>query len=316
MKFSLYSSILILFLASCQSATEKNDKSSLPWFKFHWVGSEIEGKYYDKFSIYLPVSLNNIQQETYVQLDLGSSVSMLYEETLNEMLRLGQIQSFTKDSLSLDSINRQEYYLSKDLTLTLNAQTINPEGLFIRKNYGDKYLPASKKITDKSIGTLGVDFFKNKTLVIDYPSEQICVIDTIPAALDSSVQWQSCGFNGGSPLISLNIGGVNRNFIFDTGSSLFALLTTTSIFNAITDNTSYDTLNVPSWGNILTVVGRPIKEEVKFGNLVLPKERAYFFLRSEIEAQFKSAGIDGLTGNKLFLKNTVFIDFKNSRFGL
>lgn len=310
-------SILVFYaLTSCNPTKKTEEKADLPWTPFHWVGNDIEGKHYDKFSIYLPVSLNDSKQETFAQLDLGSSTSLLYEIPTNELQRLGQLKTFNKDTIQLDTAQRKEYFKTQDLKLTFNGQLINSKEILVRKNYGEKYTLTSKNISNKSVGTIGVDFFKNKILVIDYLNERLCIVDSIPSSFATTVNWQDCKFNGGSPLITLNIGGKDKNLIFDTGSSLFALLTTKDIYNNITENTKTDTLNVPSWGNILTVIGRPIKDEVKIGKLVLPKEKAYYFLQQEIEGQFKAAGIDGLTGNKLFLGNTILIDFKNGRFGV
>lgn len=310
-------SILIIFVAtSCTTSKNREDSTELPWTNFRWVGNSIEGKYYDKFSIYIQVYLNDSKQETFAQLDLGSSTSMLYEIAINELQRLGHLKTFNKDTLQLDTAQQKQYFLSKDLKLTFNQQLINSNEILVRKNYGDKYDPTSPNITNKSVGTIGVDFFQNKILVIDYPNERLCIVDSLPSSYATTVNWQDCKFNGGSPLITLNIGGKDKNFIFDTGSSLFALLTTKDIFTSITENTKTDTLNVPSWGNILTVIGRPIKHDVKVGKLLLSKENAYYFMQQEIDAQFKAAGIDGLTGNKLFLGNTIFIDFKNGQFGV
>lgn len=303
--------ILVFYtLTSCNPSKKTEEKTDLPWTPFYWVGNDIEGKHYDKFAIYLSVSLNDSKQETFAQLDLGSSNSMLYENPTNELQRLGQLKTFNRDTIQLDSLQRKEYFQTQDLKLTFNGQLINQKDILVRKNYGENYNSASKNLTDKSVGTIGVDFFKNKILVIDYPNERLCIVDSIPSSFATAVNWQDCKFKGGSPLITLNIGGTDKNFIFDTGSSLFALLTTKDIYNNITENTKTDTLNVPSWGSILTVIGRPIKDDVKIGKLVLPKEKAYFFLQQEIEGQFQAAGIDGLTGNKLFLGNTIFIDFK------
>ena len=101
--------------------------------------------------------------------------------------------------------------------------------------------------------------------------------------------------------------------LFDTGSSIFSLLTTKTKAKEIADSKIVDSLSVNSWGNMLTVYGSEIKTDVTFGGKALPETLVYYIDNPQFDAGFDQMGIWGITGNAYFSNNTVIIDYKSKK---
>jgi hypothetical protein len=104
--------------------------------------------------------------------------------------------------------------------------------------------------------------------------------------------------------------------MFDTGSSLFALITTTEKANEISSKPITDSLKISSWGEYYMVYGQTIKSKIMFGQKQLNKAVVYFDNRQNNSNFYKEEEIWGITGNAYFLNNVVIIDYKNKRFGV
>ncbi len=265
----------------------------------------------------IPITLNGSEQEFFAQLDLGSSISMLYQTTIDTLVSQKKVSKYSIDTVGGNSDLTEKYFRVNNISMEFNSTKINENRQLLKKGFGNVYDFEKEKQSENTIGTVGVDFFQDKILILDYPNKKLSVTDSLPKPFIDKAIWQKCKFNGGSPLISLTVNEQKLDVIFDTGSSLFALLTKKSIYENVTsDAITPDTLSVPSFGRMLTIVGKPISKSTKFNEKELPNDNAYFFVQQEIEQMFNQAKIDGLTGNKLFLSSKIIIDFKNGRFGI
>jgi hypothetical protein len=287
----------------------------LVWVDFEWSSINLNGINYEKGAIEIPITLNGSEQEFFAQLDLGSSISMLYQTPIDTLVSQKKVRRYSIDNDSNNSSLMEEYFRINNTSMEFNGTKINKNRQLLKKGFGNVYDFLKKRQSENTIGTVGVDFFQDKILILDYPNKKLSVTDSLPKPFIDKAIWQKCKFNRGSPLISLTVNGQKLDVIFDTGSSLFALLTKKSIYENVTsDVMTPDTLSVPSFGRMLTIVGKPVSESIKFNEKKLPNDNAYFFVQQEIEQMFNQARIDGLTGNKLFLSNKIIIDFKNGRF--
>jgi len=104
--------------------------------------------------------------------------------------------------------------------------------------------------------------------------------------------------------------------MFDTGSSIFAIMTDRQHYNTFTGNTQVDSLGISSWGQIKMVYGKQINKPVKLGNTTLPNNYVYMMPGNDWDDFYKQEKIVGLTGNAFFLNNAVAIDFKQLKFGV
>ncbi len=118
--------------------------------------------------------------------------------------------------------------------------------------------------------------------------------------------------------IPFKIGNDVHFLMFDTGSSIFPILTDSTYWEKYADLTSndIDTLNISSWGTWYDVYGAPLKTPVFIGERQLEKKRIYLNPRKDFAQFFRREQVLGITGNAYFLNETVIIDFKYSRFGI
>ena len=115
---------------------------------------------------------------------------------------------------------------------------------------------------------------------------------------------------------AITINGKDEDVMFDTGSSLFALITTKENANQISTKPIVDSLKISSWGEYYMVYGQTIQSTVKFGKKSLDKKNVYFDTQKGNYNLYKEEEIWGITGNAYFLNNIIIIDYKNKRFGV
>jgi hypothetical protein len=127
------------------------------------------------------------------------------------------------------------------------------------------------------------------------------------------LDFQDLVLDSGRIKVPFNINGRKEMLMFDTGSSMFSLLTTKSNAIQISDGIVADSLSVNSWGNEIPVYGSNISADVKFAGKSLPASLVYYVDNPQFDAGFKQMGIWGITGNAYFSNNTIIIDYRNKK---
>ena len=184
------------------------------------------------------------------------------------------------------------------------------------KDFGDSILVDSiNTASEKKIGTIGADIFQGKVLVIDYPNQRLCIVNDVPKKY-ATASFQPFINDGGRIKIPLLINGKKENLMFDTGASLFALLTSVENAKDISDGKIVDSLEVTTWGKYYTVLGENTLYDVYFGKTRLKKVLVHYHKDDIFKNFFNNEKIWGLTGNAFFLDNVVIIDYRNKRFGV
>ena len=166
--------------------------------------------------------------------------------------------------------------------------------------------------TPKHIGTIAPDLFQDQVLIIDYPNNRICLSEELPSEY-SNLDFQDLILESGRIMLPFNINERREMLMFDTGSSMFSLLTTKNNAEPISDGIIADLLSVNSWGSELPVYGSKITTDVKFGGKSFPAALVYYVDNPQFDAGFKQIGIWGITGNACFANNTMIIDYRNKK---
>lgn len=152
-------------------------------------------------------------------------------------------------------------------------------------------------------------------MIIDYPHRRLCVTDKVPAAYLKAA-FQPFKLKAGRIKIPLRIDGQQEDLLFDTGSSLFALLTTRQRAEAATIGAVQDSIKISSWGKYHYVYGRRPKDSIYFGDKQLASALVFADNVHKFDKFYAEENIWGITGNAYFLRNTVIIDYKNHLFGV
>ena len=170
---------------------------------------------------------------------------------------------------------------------------------------------------DKSIdiGTIGSDIFQDKILIIDFPSQRLCVTEQMPLEYQT-VAAETGEIRNNRMLFPFLIDGRRELLMFDTGSSVYPLLTIEE--NALSIGGGLvDVRTATSWGTNVPFNGHEIVKDVFICGKNLKGKTVYYntSIGSTAETSFPdfiaSEGIWGITGNILFLDNIVILDYKN-----
>ena len=288
----------------------------LNWIPFEWVSDSISGKYYDKLAINIPISIDGLPHKFKMQFDLGAVTTVIYGNSIAKYLDKYSGFNNKIDSTKSFIINGQKNPMFKNVGLSLGNVSFGERNIGYFKDYGEP-IPTDSiyTSTEKHIGTIAPDLFKDKYLIIDYPNKRICVTKNLPRKF-AKVDFQACSITRGRITILLTINGKVENLMFDSGSSMFSLITSEENANQISVNNIVDSLSANSWGDNMTAYGKKITSEVKFGKTILQPSNVYYVKNEMIAEFFKQQNIWGITGNAYFLNKIVIIDYKNSRFGI
>lgn len=305
-----------IFLLSILLISSITFGQKLEWIPFNWEGAEISGKYFDKFAITIPVTVDKLPHKFNLQLDLGAINTVFYGNSINSYLeKYSDLKNKIDTTITFRIQNKTNFKL-KNVELKLGKVNIGKINIGIFKNFGDE-IPKDSINTksEKHIGTIAPDIFQDKILIIDYPNKRICITKELPKQF-SKANFQPFIIKDGRIKIPFNINDKVENLLFDTGTSLFALMTTEERANKISANKIVDSLKVSSWGEFYMVYGRNVNSKIKFGNKQLNPATVFYDKLNKHDEFYDKEKIWGMTGNAYFLNNIVIIDYKNQRFGV
>lgn len=310
----------ILFTSCIFSFGQKrplNKTISSKWLSFSWYSDSVSGRWFDKLAVMLPVRVNNIKARFTAQFDLGSSETILYGNVLKHYFP-GQpaLYSLLDTTRRATSDAGVVNYPSRKIDLHI-GNYITRDLLFF-ENYGDE-VPRDSLFTtsEKHIGTIGATFTNDKVLIIDFPRNRMCILDTMTKYWSSKADFVDCRIKNNRIHLPLTINGKLHWIMFDTGASIFPLSTGKKMWESMVDTTEKpDTLLVNSWGEKVPYYGATMRNDIYLGSYKLPAGKAWYNENERLLDFNKGEGIDGTTGNAYFFQNTIIIDFKNKRFGI
>jgi len=288
---------------------------TLPWIPFKWIGNEIKRKQVEKNALCVPVKIDNIPHDFYFQFDMGSTYTMLYENSLQPYL-----DKYPQLSNKLERKRPELMFWDDskdfaDLQLALGSVPFTGSHVYIKRSYGrvlnhDSITNNSQKI----IGTIGVDMLQTHVVIIDYPNQRICILDTLPVAYNATFSPFHLSRHG-KVLLQMKYNGLVYDVIFDTGSSIFSLLTSGERLYLFSGENNNDTIPIVSWGEVHRLIGRHMPGTVLLNNIPFSNVEVYGDYRLNDEL-LKEEKADAVTGNALFWNKTVVIDFKRKLFGV
>ncbi|MEG2036220.1 MAG: hypothetical protein RR005_07775 [Mucinivorans sp.] len=298
--------LLIILLAPIISAQSQ----SIKWSPFIWQSDTISGRYIEKAYLYVPLKIENIPYEFTMQLDLGTPNSLFYGEVLKPYL-----EKHPAMNSKLGDYEDMKGVIFKDVNLKMG--TADFKANLFNMFMGNK-VPANlfNSPTPVNIGTIAADAFKEKVLIIDYKANRFAVAESVPKEYQKIPAVNFEINKDGLIFLSFNINGEDCKVMFDTGSSIFELVTTTDRALKIADSTIVDSLSGALWwGQQITFYGLKVDKTVKIGGKTMKCSRVYYDKDRKWDVGvFEPLNIWGLTGNAFFFDNTVIIDYKNKEF--
>jgi len=280
---------------------------SISYTCIHWTGSKIDNDSVKKSSLFIPVQIKGIDKKLFMQLDLGANISLLYGKTLNSF---EQLDSLLKTK---HKTYKAKHYM-QDVLIEINQGTsIKANQIRILNNFGSEFIDTSFVV----IGTLGYDIIGDQKLIIDYKNDRIALTKTIPVELENKLTYISNVDLEKFPIIlPFILNGKKVRLLYDTGSSLFPLITGTNRLNKYAKHQSVDTIfGLSSWGKISKTYKVKDAARLKLGDFDFGNIDVY---GNKDLNRLKLMGkyLYGFTGNVNFDKMIVVIDRKDNKFGL
>lgn len=275
---------------------------------FVWNADTLNAVWEPYAALLIPVKLPGCPKTFYMQFDLGARQSMLYTEKVSA-IREKYPKSIAGGDSTLKLLNQP---------LIIGSQKIMAKSIALKK-FSNKVINWKGKKSVDVIGTAGMDFIDNKTIVFDYPGRTLTIANSIPAELSTNLTLTKFMLVNKSILLPATILGKRTMLYFDTGSSAFELLTdkATSLALAV-PNTPPVQYRSKSWDAVLITNTYTTNDSLSIAGKKLPIKKATYIdgaSNSQVEQMMK-LGMGGMTGNKLFISNILVIDTRNAQFGI
>jgi len=306
---------LTVFLSGCK-LSKKSSENFIPdnlTEKFYWSPAEISGRHFDKAAMYLPISFDTVSEIHYSQFDLGSDATILYQNNLKSITEYNYLKL---DSLS-DANTERPLFMIKSVELNIGKINFGKRNVLGFYNYGE---PITRKknasVSENSLGTIGADIVQNKLLVINFPNQTISFFDSTNSTLENYFSFIKCKIENNRIMVPIMVNGKTHYFMYDTGSSLFPMMTSFNNWKEITTQKINDTLSVTNFGNPVIMVGSNSSKEINIGMNSLADFAVYYAKDNNFDKMFEQLKCDGIIGNAFFFNKTICIDFKTKRFGI
>jgi len=143
-----------------------------------WESDSLGKTLIKKTSFLVPVYINGINKKLYMQFDLGSVISILYENTLKKI--------YKEQNLELDTLNNKKgnLYL-KNVELIINSNVkITADKLYVWRNIGNANLE-----TPTIVGTLGYDILIDNILILDFKENRYALTTKIPDRMKNKIKF-------------------------------------------------------------------------------------------------------------------------------
>jgi len=254
---------------------------------FEWLGDSINGVYHEKTAMIIPVSFENDTNKYYFQFDTGANVSSIYQGRENNSNLAFPIINSTRIKTNIGEVN------------------------FDTISYMSPFTEQNKLV----LGTIGADVLKNKIVQIDYQKQEIIFIDKADTNL---FEFHPMNLSHGRPVLGIVADERRYSFIFDTGSSLFELWTTKKTWKKFAfKNSPVNEFTIWSWGQLSTIYSAPVIYDYSlFKCKEINLNSVCYSSNKKHDKIFKQAKVNGVIGNKPFLRTVLVLDFKTERFGI
>jgi len=274
----------------------------MQWIPFLWSSDEIDGRKFERSAMFLQGRVEPLSVEGVFQFDLGAPHSVLYG------------RSFPEDALKPFISSKTVRFNGKEIpfvSVSITFPSAKVKDPVLLEDFGGDEEIEGQRI----LGTVGIDMVEGKVLIIDFPEERLAVLPSLPDSFNVKTAPLR-RTKSGHILFEGEIDGERVNFAYDTGSSIFGLLTTREIWQQLTDGVITDSFNIYAWGRKYTVYAAKLKRKVRVAGIPLQIDEVHYVDMPGGDEFFKANGITAMVGNRPFWDMTVVLDLKEGRFGI
>lgn len=274
---------------------------------FNWASQHIGGIKEPQAAMIIPVKIENVTHQIYMQFDTGAPTSFIYEKALKSLRKIGvEIKEVVKD---------KERYVA-DLDFVLGDNHIKASMIKIYSNYGISF-DENDTIKAVSIGTLGSDFIVDRITSIDFKNQKIQIFNKKPYWMSSLSGFRKFDFTGRRIMLPVKVNDKEYEFLYDSGCSAFGLITIKSRFEDYTDkNINEIKYDAKSWEKSLPIKSKTSDKIFTFGTVNLQIKRvSYVEMYTAMQPLITPfTRIGGWLGNQAFNESTLVLDTKTEEF--
>lgn len=283
------------------------EADAIIWIPFEWVAQEIDGQLYPRAGMNVRVGIGDLSDTFTMQFDLGANLTMVYGQTFQPYRA-----AYPELERAVGKIDGYDYLRATNFRL--GDYRVTDFDFFYNEDFGAE-TPATAvgDETVKHVGTIGANLTANKVLLIDYPNQRLALVDRLPAAYATGADFVPAELDRwGRMHVPVTVNGQRQKALFDTGSSLFPLITSSDNWRAATDGTRTDSVLTSTWGESYYTYAADAAS-VRIGERQLPDVR--LFDNPYLSDFIAGEGIWGILGNAHFFDDLVIVDFVERRFG-
>jgi hypothetical protein len=264
--------------------TVDNESGFIP---FKWLDSE-------KNVLLLPIHFSNDTITYYLQFDTGSPYTVFYSNSIKKINQIVVNKELAKTSFSI-------------------GKTKITSDKFKIYNHGN-----DNHNLIKIIGTIGADILENRKTIINFKENYIALnLSKVPSQFQTKLF--DFKFKKRKIIVKGFLKGQEENFLFDSGTSSYELLTNKEVWKNL--KLPISKINIEksqSWDKVLTTFTANCNQKIKFDNQEIPLNNVTY-VEGFSQAQYsmmKFSGMTGMLGNKLFLNNNLYIDCTQNKMGI
>jgi hypothetical protein len=193
-----------------------NSPKELSFSPITWHNDSIGNELVEKTSFYVPVIIKGIDQQVFMQFDLGANISMLYGNTFLAFIEKNA-------DLKNDTINKENHIIFKNAEIQISDSiSLKANKLYVKKDFGYDYIDSSFTI----IGTLGYDIIGDNVLILDFKNNQYALSKDIPLNMKAEIQYiEKADLDKFPIILPFKLGKKKIKLLYDTGTSRFPILT-------------------------------------------------------------------------------------------
>jgi predicted aspartyl protease len=265
--------------------TIENESGFIP---FTWLGTK-------KNVLLLPIHFLGDTTTYYLQFDTGSPYTVFY---------LNSIKNINRISINKE-LGKTSFCIGKTKITSDKFKIYNQEN----DNNNDSL---------KIIGTIGADILENRKTIINFKENYITLnLSNVPT------QFQGKLFDFKFKKKKIIVRGIlnknEENFLFDTGTSAYELLTNKEEWKSLKlSNSKINIEKSQSWDKVLTTYTANCNQKIQFSNHEIPLNNVTY-VEGFSQTQYlmmKFSGMTGMLGNKIFLNNSLYIDCVQNKMGI
>ncbi|TDO73413.1 hypothetical protein EV143_1053 [Flavobacterium chryseum] len=255
---------------------------------FKWIGNE-------KNVLLLPIHFEGDAENYYLQFDTGSPYTVFYSKSIKNISQISTKGSVAKTAFSIGKTKiASDYFKIYELENDIKNDSI------------------------KIIGTIGADILENRKSLINFKESFISLnLNKAPASFQKNLA--DFEFKKRKIIIKGFLKGQEEDFLFDSGTSAYELLTSKEVWHELKLSNSKTTIEKSqSWKRVLTTYTADCNQNIIFDNQKIPlKNVTYVEGYSKMQyAMMKFSGMTGMLGNKIFLNKNLYLDCLQNKMGI